>query len=133
MATKNGLIKKTALKEYDSSRTTGLLGITLKENDELIGVRLTDGEDNEDNGSDLSSVNQMISDLRKNEAWAQSFTISMLGVGDDSSFRRSCTNMGLDPDKVLSTIGTSASEIRKQMGVVSQSVSQSNVGSSVSF
>ena len=26
--------------------TTGLLGITLKENDELIGVRLTDGEDN---------------------------------------------------------------------------------------
>ena len=46
MATKNGLIKKTALKEYDSSRTTGLLGITLKENDELIGVRLTDGEDN---------------------------------------------------------------------------------------
>jgi uncharacterized protein YegL len=94
---------------------------------------VTDGEDNEDNGSDLSSVNQMISDLRKNEAWAQSFTMSMLGVGDDSSFRRSCTNMGLDPDKVLSTIGTSASEIRKQMGVVSQSVSQSNVGSSVSF
>ena len=46
MATKQGLIKKTALSEYNSSRTTGLLGITLKENDELIGVRLTDGEDN---------------------------------------------------------------------------------------
>ncbi|MCI8383647.1 MAG: DNA gyrase subunit A [Clostridia bacterium] len=46
MATKNGLIKKTALKEYDSSRKTGLQGITLKEDDELIGVRLTDGEDN---------------------------------------------------------------------------------------
>ncbi len=46
MATKNGLIKKTALKEYDSSRKTGLQGITLKEDDELISVRLTDGQDN---------------------------------------------------------------------------------------
>ena len=46
MATKSGLIKKTALKEYDSSRKTGLLSITLKEDDELIDVRLTDGEDN---------------------------------------------------------------------------------------
>ena len=42
----NGLIKKTPLKEYDSARKTGLLGITLKEDDELIAVRLTDGEDN---------------------------------------------------------------------------------------
>ena len=46
MATKNGLIKKTPLKEYDSSRKTGLLSITLKDDDELIDVRLTDGEDN---------------------------------------------------------------------------------------
>ena len=46
MATKNGLIKKTALKEYDSTRKTGLQGITLKGEDELISVRLTDGEDN---------------------------------------------------------------------------------------
>ena len=46
MATKNGLIKKTALKEYDSTRKTGLQGITLKDDDELIAVRLTDGEDN---------------------------------------------------------------------------------------
>ena len=41
MATKNGLIKKTALKEYDSTRKTGLQGITLKQDDELISVRLT--------------------------------------------------------------------------------------------
>jgi len=46
MGTKNGLIKKTALSEYDSARKTGLLAITLKEDDELIDVRLTDGEDN---------------------------------------------------------------------------------------
>ena len=46
MATKNGLIKKTPLKEYDSSRKTGLLAINLKDEDELIDVRMTDGEDN---------------------------------------------------------------------------------------
>ena len=46
MATRNGLIKKTSLKEYDTTRKTGLQGITLKEDDELIDVRLTDGEDN---------------------------------------------------------------------------------------
>ena len=46
MATKNGLIKKTALTEYNSARRTGVQGITLKEDDELITVRLTDGEDN---------------------------------------------------------------------------------------
>jgi DNA gyrase subunit A len=46
MATKKGLIKKTALTEYTSSKKTGLQSITLKEDDELIGVRLTDGEDN---------------------------------------------------------------------------------------
>ena len=46
MATKSGLIKKTQLNEYDSSRTTGLLGITLKDDYELIDVRLTDGQDN---------------------------------------------------------------------------------------
>ena len=46
MGTKNGLIKKTKLDEYDSARKTGLIGITLKDEDELIDVRLTDGEDN---------------------------------------------------------------------------------------
>ena len=46
MGTRNGLIKKTPLKEYDSNRKTGLMGITLKDDDELIDVRLTDGQDN---------------------------------------------------------------------------------------
>ena len=46
MCTKNGLIKKTALSEYESNKKTGLLAITLKDEDELIDVRLTNGEDN---------------------------------------------------------------------------------------
>lgn len=46
MATQKGFIKKTSLTEYNSARKTGLQAITLKEDDELITVRLTDGQDN---------------------------------------------------------------------------------------
>lgn len=42
-ATKQGLIKKTHLLEFDTSRRTGLIAINLKEDDELISVRLSDG------------------------------------------------------------------------------------------
>ena len=45
MATRDGMIKKTSLNEYNSVRKSGLQAITLKEDDELIDVRLTDGED----------------------------------------------------------------------------------------
>lgn len=43
MATRRGVIKKTSLMEYTNVRKAGLQGITLRENDELIDVRLTDG------------------------------------------------------------------------------------------
>ena len=43
MATKNGLIKKTSVKEFTSIRTNGKIAITLVDDDELIGVSLTDG------------------------------------------------------------------------------------------
>ena len=46
MATTNGMIKKTALSEYNSVRKSGLQAITLKDEDELIDVRMTDGQDN---------------------------------------------------------------------------------------
>jgi DNA gyrase subunit A len=43
MATKNGLVKKTALKDYSRPRKGGIIGIKLKEDDDLIAVRLTEG------------------------------------------------------------------------------------------
>ncbi len=43
MATKNGLIKKTDLMEYDNIRRGGLIAVSLREDDELIDVKLTDG------------------------------------------------------------------------------------------
>ncbi|NLB77835.1 MAG: DNA gyrase subunit A [Clostridiaceae bacterium] len=43
MATKRGMIKKTPLEQYENIRKGGIAAITLKEDDELIGIRLTDG------------------------------------------------------------------------------------------
>jgi len=42
MTTKNGMVKKTPISEYENIRKTGLAAITLKENDELIEVKSTD-------------------------------------------------------------------------------------------
>ncbi len=42
MATRNGLIKKTPLREYMNVRKIGLAAITLREDDELIEVKFTD-------------------------------------------------------------------------------------------
>ena len=41
--TKHGLVKRTNIKEFESIRNNGKIAITLKEDDELINVNLTDG------------------------------------------------------------------------------------------
>ncbi|MBG9941968.1 DNA gyrase subunit A [Brevibacillus formosus] len=43
-ATKKGIIKKTTLESYENIRKGGLIAVNLREDDELIGVRLTDGQ-----------------------------------------------------------------------------------------
>ncbi len=43
MATKNGIIKKTSMSEYSNIRKVGLQAISLREQDELIEVKVTDG------------------------------------------------------------------------------------------
>ena len=43
MATRNGIVKKTALTEYSNPRSAGIRGISVSEEDELIGCQLTDG------------------------------------------------------------------------------------------
>ena len=44
MATRNGIVKKTDLTAYANPRSTGIRAINLDEDDELIAVRITDGE-----------------------------------------------------------------------------------------
>ena len=43
MITKNGTIKKTSLEAYSRPRTNGVNAIEIRENDQLLGARLTDG------------------------------------------------------------------------------------------
>lgn len=45
MATRNGLIKKTDIKEFDNIRKTGKIAISLNEGDELVSVQFTSGSD----------------------------------------------------------------------------------------
>lgn len=43
MATKKGIIKKTSIEAYDTSRRDGIIAITIKKGDELIGVEKSNG------------------------------------------------------------------------------------------
>ncbi len=44
MATKKGQVKKTSLEQYSRPRTNGINAITIKDNDELLEAKLTDGK-----------------------------------------------------------------------------------------
>jgi uncharacterized protein YegL len=105
--------------------------------DQGIDVRsniclITDGEDNSSKPSSAGKIKDIIAKLRKNEAWAKSFTITVIGVGGKANYENACIQMGLDPKVCLVEVSTSADAIRKQMGVVSQSVSSSQ-GNAVQF
>src|SRR6476660_7895342 len=45
LATRQGLVKKTRLSEYDTNRTNGLIAVNLREGDELVGAGLASSED----------------------------------------------------------------------------------------
>lgn len=74
MATKNGLIKKTSLKEYGNIRKTGIQGITLRENDEIIDVRLTHGK------SDIVLVTRKGLSIRFDETDVRAVGRTSMGV-----------------------------------------------------
>lgn len=83
LATKNGTVKKTDLMEYDNIRKGGLTAVTLRENDELIDVRLTDGT------KDILLVTRNGMSIRFNEKDARPLGRVSMGVrgikldGDD--------------------------------------------------
>ena len=65
LATKNGIVKKSRLMEYINIRKGGLAAVTLRESDELIDVRLTDGK------KDIILVTKNGMAIRFNEADAR--------------------------------------------------------------
>ncbi|MGX1804806.1 DNA gyrase subunit A [Nocardia sp. NPDC055321] len=45
LATRNGLVKKSRLTDFDSNRTGGIVAVNLRDNDELVGAALCSAED----------------------------------------------------------------------------------------
>ena len=45
LATRNGIVKKTPLEQFEKVRSSGIIAITLNEGDELAWVAVTSGED----------------------------------------------------------------------------------------
>lgn len=96
MATEKGIVKKTRLVEYTNIRRGGLAAVTLKENDELIEVRLTDGTNDiilvtkngmairfpEENARPMGRVSQGVRGIRLNE---EDYVIGMTTNIEDAS------------------------------------------------
>ncbi len=74
MATKKGLVKKTPLSDYANVRKTGLTAIVLREEDELIEVKITDG------ARDVFLVSRLGQCIRFHETDVRSMGRASMGV-----------------------------------------------------
>ncbi|HBK68086.1 MAG TPA: DNA gyrase subunit A, partial [Firmicutes bacterium] len=74
MATKKGMVKKTPLEQYDNIRKGGIAAINLREDDELISTRLTDGT------YDIILVTKNGMSIRFNEKDARPMGRTSIGV-----------------------------------------------------
>ena len=105
LATRKGLVKKTALTEYDNGRSSGLIAINLREDDELIAAALISADD------DLLLVSRRAKSIRfqaDDEALrpmgrATSGVMGMRLVGDDEllAMQVARADTGLDDDALL--------------------------------
>ena len=97
-ATKNGLVKKTPVEEYSNIRTSGKIAISLKDDDELIDVKVSDGN----NKVILGSTSGRMVVFNENEIRPMGRTASgVKGINLDGGY--SCTGMevGKDDDNIL--------------------------------
>ena len=72
--TKNGIIKKTSLEQYSRPRTNGIIAITIREDDRVISVALTDGD------SDIILANRGGKAVRFNESTVRAMGRTATGV-----------------------------------------------------
>ncbi|MFZ0450705.1 MAG: DNA gyrase subunit A [Desulfatiglandaceae bacterium] len=82
MATKNGLVKKTELLAYSHLRAGGIMAIKIRENDELIGVRVTTGD------QDIFLASRQGKSIRFNESGLRSMgrvSSGNIGIRMDAS------------------------------------------------
>lgn len=74
MATRHGMIKKCELSQFDTSRKTGLIAISLRDGDELISVKSTTGN------NELIIVTEEAMSIRFNEEDVRSMGRTAMGV-----------------------------------------------------
>ena len=98
LATKNGLVKKTRLDEFDSNRSGGIIAVNLREDDELVGAALVAPE------NDLLMVSKHAQAIRFNATddalrpmgRATSGVIGMRFSGDDELLAMEVVREGMD-------------------------------------
>ncbi|WP_370461840.1 intein-containing DNA gyrase subunit A [Micromonospora sp. ALFpr18c] len=98
LATKNGLVKKTRLEEFDSNRSGGIIAINLRDEDELVGAALVAPE------NDLLLVSKKAQAIRFNASdealrpmgRATSGVIGMRFTDDDVLLAMEVVREGLD-------------------------------------
>lgn len=91
MCTKRGIIKKTSLEAYSRPRKNGINAITIREDDKLLNVRLTDGDNHiviacntgraiNFHESDVRSMGRMASGVRGMNITDKEFVVGMVCV-----------------------------------------------------
>lgn len=96
-ATKKGLVKKTAISEFENIRTSGKISISLKDSDELIAVKKTNGE----NYILLGSDNGRMVKFKEDHIRAMGRTASgVKGINLDGG-KCVCAEVVTEEDKIL--------------------------------
>lgn len=101
-ATKNGLVKKTRLSEYSRPRANGVIAINLREDDQLIGAILTEGD------SEVILADRNGRAIRFNESTIRTMGRSATGVkgmtlssADDEIVGMICMRTSADDDVLV--------------------------------
>ncbi|WP_432995886.1 DNA gyrase subunit A [Dactylosporangium sp. CA-233914] len=107
LATKDGLVKKTKLEEFDSNRSGGIIGINLRDEDELVGAALLGPAD------DLLLVSKQAQAIRftanddalRPMGRATSGVIGMRFTDGDELLAMEVVREGMDLDVLVATDG----------------------------
>lgn len=97
-ATKNGIVKRTLVDEFENIRASGKIAISLRENDELLDVKLTDG----DSKIILASTSGRMVVFDENEIRPMGRTASgVRGINLDNSGYCTGMEVGKSDDNIL--------------------------------